>query len=43
MDELPIDGAGDTDWLAEVRGLLQALRIEIANRYHVVVDEPWWG
>ncbi|WP_258376419.1 hypothetical protein [Curtobacterium sp. MCBD17_028] len=43
MDELTIDGTGDTDWLAEVRGLLQALWIEIANRYPVVVDEPWWG
>ncbi|WIE56068.1 MULTISPECIES: hypothetical protein [unclassified Curtobacterium] len=43
MDELPIDGTGDTDWLAEVRGLLQALRGQNADRYHVVVDEPRWG
>ena len=40
---LPLDGPGDTDYLAEGKRLLGAVREALAGRYRVLVTEPWWG
>lgn len=41
--KLPVDGAGDPDWIAEGVRLLALARSEMAGRYVVVVTEPWWA
>ena len=40
---LPIDGDGDSAWLGEGRGILDAFRRALAARYEVVTHEDWWG
>ncbi len=39
----PIDGPGDSAWIAEGVELLRATRDALAPRTQVVVTEPWWG
>ncbi len=42
-DKLPIDGPGDTVWLAEGAALLGLARDALRPGVQVVVTEPWWG
>lgn len=40
---MPLDGAGDSYYLAEGQSLLAEVRAALGPRYRVVVTEPWWG
>jgi hypothetical protein len=40
---MPIEGAGEVEWLAEGRGLLARTRAGLGLAFKVVVTEPWWG
>jgi hypothetical protein len=40
--KLPLDGAGDAEWLAEGKRLLNSLRAELPATHEVIVTEPWW-
>ena len=42
-DKLPVDGAGDQEWIQTGVGLLHEVRSALAERYAVVVTEPWWS
>ena len=42
-DKIPLDGAGDQEWIQTGVGLLHEVRSALAGRYEVVVTEPWWG
>jgi hypothetical protein len=42
-ERLPIDGAGDQDYLAFGAHLLADVRAALAGRFVVVVTEPWWA
>lgn len=39
---LPIDGPGDSQWLATGLALLAEARAELTGRYLIVVTEPYW-
>jgi hypothetical protein len=40
--KLPIEGPGDSEWLAEGARLLKDLRAAVDGRYDVIVHEDWW-
>jgi hypothetical protein len=42
-ERLPIDGPGDSAWMDLGIRLLHEVRTHLADRYRVVVTEPWWG
>jgi hypothetical protein len=42
-ERIPVDGPGNTEWLAEGAILLQQLRTDLGPDVDVVVTEPWWG
>jgi hypothetical protein len=42
-DRIPVDGAGDREWLARGAHLLERTRFALGPGCEVVVTEPWWG
>lgn len=42
-EKIPVDGNGDSAWLAEGECLLRRTRDALASHFEVVVTEPWWG
>ena len=41
--KVPLEGAGDVEWLREGMSLLRRTRSALGATYSVVVTEPWWG
>jgi len=42
-ERLPLDGAGDAEYLTAGMGLLAEVRQALSGRFRVIVTEPWWG
>ena len=42
-DMLPVDGPGDSAWLAEGKALLTSVREAAPATHEIIATEPWWG
>ena len=42
-DKLPVEGAGDTEWLAQGANLLAEVRRALGPDHEVITHEDWWG
>lgn len=42
-DRIPVDGPGDSEWIADGVDLLRQLRTDLGRSVEIVVTEPWWG
>lgn len=40
---LPIEGNGDSAYIAEGERLVAETRAALTGRFRVIVTEPWWG
>ena len=40
---MPVEGTGDSGYIATGVALLARVRQALAGRFRVVVTEPWWG